>query len=129
MLGCYWIFHRNTILILKCKHRSCDYRIFSGYWNELCSYRMGQRYGESTMINPSVIINFYSDIRTLKDKISCNILDILNILRTCLENNNGIFLLRTLKFERAVSDPLFSYNTNFIEYLNQLFAYMVEIAS
>lgn len=79
------------------------------------------------MSNPCIIVNSFNDIQELRNEISCNIVETGKLIREFSTSYNTIFLLRHLKFDKMVQDALFDYDTNFIEYLNQTFTYLVAI--
>ena len=78
------------------------------------------------MSNSVIIVQSTEDIQALRERMHRNLIKNEALLRIS-ESHNYLSLLRQLKFTKSMIDPLFEYDTNFIEYLNQTFTYTVAI--
>ena len=66
-----------------------------------------------------------SDLQALQQQVLEQAERSVSELSLMCAPDKALHILKALKFERLISDPIFGEKLNFIEYLNQLFTYLV----
>lgn len=100
--------------------RGWFYYILNYY--KFCDKRTGR-----IIMEKQLVIKTIEELNQYKEQIKTNADLSIMKLKKLLETNDSFNILHQLKFEKSGYEPLFGYELNLIEQLNQMFTYIVSL--